>query len=158
MAELVDAQVSGTCGRKAVEVRVFSWAPSFSPDRPTKVRSNRFPNPNCPVSAASMPARKPPVATRSRNLVSRSHRAVDPMIAWCSVSTPMSKMARRATGAAGRWSLTAVSKRKRSSASDRRRRALGWRKINFGRRLFLSPSRGEDAAPHPAYSFKAPRP
>ncbi len=27
MAELVDAQVSGTCGRKAVEVRVFSWAP-----------------------------------------------------------------------------------------------------------------------------------
>jgi hypothetical protein len=25
---LVDAQVSGTCGRKAVEVRVFSWAPS----------------------------------------------------------------------------------------------------------------------------------
>jgi hypothetical protein len=28
VAELVDAQVSGTCGRKAVEVRVFSWAPS----------------------------------------------------------------------------------------------------------------------------------
>ena len=27
MAELVDAQVSGTCGRKVVEVRVFSWAP-----------------------------------------------------------------------------------------------------------------------------------
>ena len=27
MAELVDAQVSGTCGREAVEVRVFSWAP-----------------------------------------------------------------------------------------------------------------------------------
>ena len=27
VAELVDAQVSGTCGRKAVEVRVFSWAP-----------------------------------------------------------------------------------------------------------------------------------
>jgi hypothetical protein len=25
---LVDAQVSGTCGRKVVEVRVFSWAPS----------------------------------------------------------------------------------------------------------------------------------
>jgi hypothetical protein len=24
---LVDAQVSGTCGRKVVEVRVFSWAP-----------------------------------------------------------------------------------------------------------------------------------
>src|SRR6185312_7657872 len=28
VAELVDAQVSGTCGRKVVEVRVFSWAPS----------------------------------------------------------------------------------------------------------------------------------
>jgi hypothetical protein len=28
MAELVDAQVSGTCGRKVVEVRVFFWAPS----------------------------------------------------------------------------------------------------------------------------------
>ena len=27
VAELVDAQVSGTCGRKAVKVRVFSWAP-----------------------------------------------------------------------------------------------------------------------------------
>src|SRR5260221_12087857 len=27
VAELVDAQVSGTCGRKLVEVRVFSWAP-----------------------------------------------------------------------------------------------------------------------------------
>jgi hypothetical protein len=26
VAELVDAQVSGTCGRKVVEVRVFSWA------------------------------------------------------------------------------------------------------------------------------------
>ena len=24
---MVDAQGSGTCGRKAVEVRVFSWAP-----------------------------------------------------------------------------------------------------------------------------------
>ncbi|SCA55450.1 hypothetical protein MTBPR1_100091 [Candidatus Terasakiella magnetica] len=29
VAELVDAQVSGTCGRKAVEVRLFSWAPFF---------------------------------------------------------------------------------------------------------------------------------
>jgi hypothetical protein len=28
VAELVDAQVSGTCGRKVVEVRVFSWAPA----------------------------------------------------------------------------------------------------------------------------------
>ena len=27
VVELVDTQVSGTCGRKAVEVRVFSWAP-----------------------------------------------------------------------------------------------------------------------------------
>jgi hypothetical protein len=27
VAELVDAQVSGTCGRKVVKVRVFSWAP-----------------------------------------------------------------------------------------------------------------------------------
>ena len=27
VAELVDAQVSGTCDRKVVEVRVFSWAP-----------------------------------------------------------------------------------------------------------------------------------
>ena len=27
VAELVDAQVSGTCGRNVVEVRVFSWAP-----------------------------------------------------------------------------------------------------------------------------------
>jgi hypothetical protein len=27
VAELVDAQVSGTCVRKDVEVRVFSWAP-----------------------------------------------------------------------------------------------------------------------------------
>src|SRR5262245_41774512 len=27
VAELADAQVSGTCGRKVVEVRVFSWAP-----------------------------------------------------------------------------------------------------------------------------------
>ncbi|MEY3731272.1 MAG: hypothetical protein RLZZ57_2028 [Pseudomonadota bacterium] len=29
VAELVDAQVSGTCGRKAVKVRVLSWAPVF---------------------------------------------------------------------------------------------------------------------------------
>lgn len=29
MAELVDAQVSGTCGRKVVEVRVFFWAPNI---------------------------------------------------------------------------------------------------------------------------------
>src|ERR1700722_1268665 len=28
VAELVDAQVSGTCGRNVVEVRVFSWAPA----------------------------------------------------------------------------------------------------------------------------------
>ena len=28
VAELVDAQVSGTCGRMVVEVRVFSWAPT----------------------------------------------------------------------------------------------------------------------------------
>ena len=34
VAELVDAQVSGTCGRKAVEVRVFSWAPII----PTTIR------------------------------------------------------------------------------------------------------------------------
>tara|TARA_A100001037_G_scaffold250185_1_gene233127 strand:+ start:172 stop:393 length:222 start_codon:yes stop_codon:yes gene_type:complete len=27
VAELVDAQVSGTCGGNLVEVRVFSWAP-----------------------------------------------------------------------------------------------------------------------------------
>jgi hypothetical protein len=27
VAELVDAQVSGTCGREAVKVRVLSWAP-----------------------------------------------------------------------------------------------------------------------------------
>ena len=27
VAELVDAQVSGICGRKAVEVRVLFWAP-----------------------------------------------------------------------------------------------------------------------------------
>src|SRR5580658_1811319 len=31
VAELVDAQVSGTCGRKVVEVRVFSWAPEQLP-------------------------------------------------------------------------------------------------------------------------------
>ncbi len=30
MAELVDAQVSGTCGSDVVEVRVFSWAPAFA--------------------------------------------------------------------------------------------------------------------------------
>ncbi len=30
MAELVDAQVSGTCGSDAVEVRVFFWAPAAS--------------------------------------------------------------------------------------------------------------------------------
>ncbi len=30
MAELVDAQVSGTCGRKVVEVRVFFWAPIYT--------------------------------------------------------------------------------------------------------------------------------
>lgn len=29
MAELVDAQVSGICGRKVVEVRVFFWAPTY---------------------------------------------------------------------------------------------------------------------------------
>jgi hypothetical protein len=29
VAELVDAQASGACGRKVVEVRVFSWAPNF---------------------------------------------------------------------------------------------------------------------------------
>jgi hypothetical protein len=30
VAELVDAQVSGTCGSNVVEVRVFSWAPLLS--------------------------------------------------------------------------------------------------------------------------------
>ena len=30
MAELVDAQVSGTCGSDVVEVRVFFWAPSLT--------------------------------------------------------------------------------------------------------------------------------
>ena len=29
VAELVDAQASGACGRKVVEVRVFSWAPTL---------------------------------------------------------------------------------------------------------------------------------
>jgi hypothetical protein len=29
VVELVDTQVSGTCGRKVVEVRVFSWAPKY---------------------------------------------------------------------------------------------------------------------------------
>ena len=29
MAELVDAQVSGTCALRGVEVRVFSWAPDL---------------------------------------------------------------------------------------------------------------------------------
>ncbi len=29
VAELVDAQVSGTCDRKVVKVRVLSWAPNF---------------------------------------------------------------------------------------------------------------------------------
>lgn len=29
MAELVDAQASGACVRKDVEVRVFFWAPIF---------------------------------------------------------------------------------------------------------------------------------
>ena len=29
MAELVDAQVSGTCGRKVGEGRVFFWAPNI---------------------------------------------------------------------------------------------------------------------------------
>jgi hypothetical protein len=29
VAELVDAQASGACGRKVVEVRVFFWAPKF---------------------------------------------------------------------------------------------------------------------------------
>ena len=29
VAELVDAQVSGTCGGNPVEVRVFSWAPAL---------------------------------------------------------------------------------------------------------------------------------
>ena len=33
VAELVDALASGASGRKAVEVRVFSWAPFFRPDR-----------------------------------------------------------------------------------------------------------------------------
>ena len=31
VAELVDAQVSGTCDCKVVEVRVFSWAPDMIP-------------------------------------------------------------------------------------------------------------------------------
>lgn len=31
MAELVDAPVSGTGGRKSLEVRVFFWAPGFIP-------------------------------------------------------------------------------------------------------------------------------
>ena len=30
---MVDAQVSGTCGRKVVEVRVFSWAPLYHRDQ-----------------------------------------------------------------------------------------------------------------------------
>ena len=34
VAELVDAQVSGTCGSNVVEVRVFSWAPTGSSSRP----------------------------------------------------------------------------------------------------------------------------
>ena len=38
VAELVDAQVSGTCDRKVVEVRVFFWAPlRITRKRPAKV-------------------------------------------------------------------------------------------------------------------------
>ena len=33
MAELVDAQVSGICVRKDVEVRVFFWAPGTTESR-----------------------------------------------------------------------------------------------------------------------------
>src|ERR1700674_759614 len=42
MAELVDAQVSGTCGRKVVEVRVLFWAPCF-PRVWRKSRGHRYP-------------------------------------------------------------------------------------------------------------------
>jgi hypothetical protein len=43
MAELVDAQVSGTCGRKVVEVRVFFWAPFPSElTRATSKTTQRF--------------------------------------------------------------------------------------------------------------------
>ena len=50
---MVDAQVSGTCGRKVVEVRVFSWAPSrsinvpaitqFQPDATIHLHRNDLP-------------------------------------------------------------------------------------------------------------------
>jgi ribonuclease D len=53
VAELVDAQVSGTCGRKVVEVRVFSWAPTrsnqvaavtqFQPDATIHLHRNDLP-------------------------------------------------------------------------------------------------------------------
>ena len=40
VAELVDAQVSGTCGRKVVEVRVFSWAPNIPTTTQSKGKLN----------------------------------------------------------------------------------------------------------------------
>ena len=43
MAELVDAQVSGTCGRKVVKVRVFSWAPAQD-DQPSMSSTQFMPN------------------------------------------------------------------------------------------------------------------
>jgi hypothetical protein len=38
VAELVDAQVSGTCGRKVVKVRVFSWAPANNEHHPVHAK------------------------------------------------------------------------------------------------------------------------
>ena len=58
VAELVDAQVSGTCGRKVVEVRVFSWAPSRPPAAPLAT----LPAPPAPLR----PARRPIPAETGR--------------------------------------------------------------------------------------------
>ena len=44
MAELVDAQVSGTCDRKVVEVRVLFWAPFFSQEIKRLARAFRSPS------------------------------------------------------------------------------------------------------------------
>ena len=66
---MVDAQVSGTCGRKAVEVRVFSWAPT---PRPTLRRSHTA-NP----SPCRRPARRPRSRARGRDR-HRDHGAQPP--------------------------------------------------------------------------------
>ena len=87
VAELVDAQVSGTCGRMVVEVRVFSWAPSSDwlttleglqqtmsdkLNNPNPILIESIPNRNCIQIQSKLSPNPNPIESTSKQIESKS--------------------------------------------------------------------------------------